>query len=131
MDKAQTLHSFWNSFTIPAYDENTVPSSAQTASDGMYIAYETALGNFPDTVLSAASIYEINATSWAEIEAKATEISQYIGYGGVVKSFTDDDGTAGALWIKRGSPFSQRMAGDNDTTLRIYLNLEIDFLTTY
>ena len=124
LDKAQALNAFWNSFGVKAYEENTVPASVVSASDGMYIAYEVTLDSFPNTSMLAASLYEVNNRKWSGVDAKAAEISAGIGYGGKIQPC---DG--GALWIKRGSPFSQHMAGENDTTRRIYLNIEVDFLT--
>lgn len=124
LDKAQALNAFWNSFGVKAYEENTVPASVVNANNGMYIAYEVTLDSFPNTSLLAASLYDVNNTRWNDIEAKAAEISAGIGYGGKIQPC---DG--GALWIKRGSPFSQHMEGENDTTRRIYLNIEVDFIT--
>lgn len=119
LDKAQALYSFWASFGIPAWDENTVPDNAQLP----YITYETSTASFPDTINLAASIW-YRDLSWAAADTKAAEISAGIGYGGMLVSC---DG--GAIWIKRGAPFSQRMAGEEDNVRRIYLNIEVDFLT--
>ena len=124
MNKSQALNAFWNSFGIKAYEENTVPKSAQDANDGMYIAYEVSLDSFPNTSVLAASLYDVNSTRWNAVEEKAAEISAGIGDGGrkVVCE-------TGKLWIKRGTPFAQHMAGENDTTRRIYMTIEVDFLT--
>ena len=37
--------------------------------------------------------------------------------------------TGGALWIRRGTPFAQHMADDDDTIRRIYLNLTAEYLS--
>ena len=47
-----------------------------------------------------------------------------IGLGGKIIPF---DG--GYIWVKRGQPFSQRMADENDSTRRIYIVLEVEYLT--
>lgn len=44
MDRAQAIHSFWNSFGLKAYDENTVPDNAKLP----YITYEVAVSSFDD-----------------------------------------------------------------------------------
>ena len=44
MDRAQAINSFWNSFGLRAYDENTVPQNAVLP----YITYEVAIASFED-----------------------------------------------------------------------------------
>ena len=52
-------------------------------------------------------------------------VGDYITRGGV---FLPCDG--GAIWVKKGVPFSQTMSDDNDKMIkRNYLNLELEFLT--
>lgn len=119
MDKAQTLQEFWSGFGMEAYDENTVPSNAFLPR----LTYNVTLDSFENTVAMSASLW-YRSTSWAEITKKSEEISKAIGQGGkIIKC----DG--GYVWIKRGSPFSQRMADPDDSIRRIYLNIEVDFLT--
>lgn len=119
MDKAQILQSFWSGFGVPAYDENTVPENAALPR----ITYAVALDSFDSPVSISASIW-YRSTSWAVITKKAEEISKAIGPGGVVLKC---DG--GHVWIKRGSPFSQRMSDPDDSIRRVYLNIEVEFLT--
>lgn len=123
MDNLKTLHDFWSSFGLKAYDENTVPDDAMAANGGKYITYSVATAYFNEPVALSASIW-YKSTSWAEITQKADLIGERIGLGGtVIKS---DDGY---LWIKRGTPFSQRMSDEDDTIRRIYLNIEAEYFT--
>lgn len=124
MDSMQALHVFWSSFGLKAYDENTVPDNAMTGNGGKYLTYSVSTGYFDDLVTLSASLW-YKSTSWAEITQKAAEIGETIGYGGKLIPF---DG--GHIWIQRGTPFSQRMADEDDTIRRIYLNIESEFLTT-
>lgn len=120
MDKAQALHSFWSSFGIPAYDENTVDPDAVMP----YITYEASTDSFDKTLPLTASIW-YHSTSWAAISQKADEIATAISYGGVMQPF---DG--GAVWIGRGSPFAQRMGDDSDSNIRrIVLNITAEFIS--
>lgn len=122
MDKFQALHSFWSSFGIPAFDENTVPTG-DTAPDFPYITYEASAANFGLSVALTASIWYYG-TSWSQITTKLAEITAKVGRGGYMLPV---DG--GTLWIKQGSPFAQRRSDPNDMVRRIYLNVEAEFIT--
>lgn len=123
MDSLQTLHSFWSGFGLKAYDENTVPDDAMTVNGGKYLTYNAATAYFNEPVALSASLW-YKSTSWAEITQKAAQIGETIGLGGKV---IPCDG--GYLWIKRGVPFSQRMSDEDDTIRRIYINVEVEYLT--
>ena len=122
MDKSQALQSFWSSFGIPAFDENTVPDKDNKPSFP-YITYDVVTGSFGDFVAMSGSIWDYG-TSWSRITTKMTEIQSEIGRGGKMMPC---DG--GAMWIKRGSPFAQRMADDNDMIRRIFINVVAEFIT--
>lgn len=122
MDKFQALQSFWESFGLPAYDENTVPTG-DSAPTLPYITYDAVTSNFGSTVALSGSLWYYG-TSWSQITTKMLEIQSEIGRGG--KMIPMDDG---ALWIRQGNPFAQRMADPNDMIRRIYMNIEVEFLT--
>jgi len=122
-DKEAALHEFWNSFGWAARDENTVPDDAMTRYDDGYITYNVATASFDEPVPLYANLWR-HDTSWAAITQKANEISAAIGYGGKLVPFV-----GGAIWICRGKPFSQRMADEDDTTRRIYINIMAEFLS--
>ena len=156
MDKYQAIHNFWSSFTLKAYDENTVPDAnlsneprlaysevggsetgiideytyglidSATGKDLPFLAritYNVAVGGFNDNIAMSASLW-YRTKSWAEISAKAEEIYDYIGYGGVMVPF---DG--GAIWIRRGTPFAQRVSDEDDSFRRILLNIEAEYVS--
>ena len=123
MDKGQALHQFWSSFSLTAYDEQ---SDYDTAHDlpSNYITYEVQTGNIGDPVALTASLW-YRSSSWAEISQKADEIAAYIGYGGRVLPVN-----GGYIWVKLNQPFAQRMAVDQDESIRrIILNITVDYLT--
>lgn len=120
MDKVQILHSFWSSFGLTAYDENTVPDSAQTP----YITYELATSSFDDGDIALSANLWYFGRSWAEITHKAEEISQKIGFGGITLK-TD----TGYVWIKRRTPFAQRLGDDtNDNIRRMLISVSVEFI---
>ena len=118
MNKAQTINSFWNSFGIPAYDMYTVPNDAQMP----YITYEYAEDNFDNTVILSASIW-YKSTSWQGVSEKAAEIAEHIGNGKILK--TDE----GYIYIARGTPFMQRLTDTDDTIRRIYITVQVEYMT--
>ena len=118
MTREQCLHAFWSSFTWKAYDETSVPDTAVLPR----ITYEVAVGEFGTPVSLTASLWE-RSTSWVGVTNKAEEIYANIGRGGIVLHY---DG--GTLWIRRGSPWAQRMGDSDDTIRRIVLNIEAEFI---
>ena len=123
MDKAQAIHSFWNSFDIPAYDENTVPDNATYP----YITYSVATDSLGKLVILNASIWD-RSTSWASITQKSEAIAKALGEYGYYKIKLDQ----GYVWFVKGTPFAQRMRDPIDEQIkRIYLNVQAEFLTAY
>lgn len=119
MDKAQALHGFWSSFGLPAYDESTVPGTAELP----YITYEVSTGALDEPVMLSASIW-YKSTSWAAISQKSDAIGDYVGYGGVTLPY---DG--GLLWIKRSAPFAQRMNDPEGSLRRIVLHIDAEYMS--
>lgn len=123
MDKEQSIHSFWSSFGLPAYDEQTIPTGKDSP-QLPYITYEVVTGNIDDPVSLSASIW-YRSTSWKDVTAKLHEVEEYIGYGGRIIKLDD-----GRMFITRGSPFAQRMSDDSDSMIRrIYINVTAEFFT--
>lgn len=119
MNKERAIQQFWESFNIPAYDENTVPDNAQMP----YITYSVATGSLGDVINLSANLWYYSK-SWKEISQKKDEVADRIGIGGTVLKLDN-----GYVWLCRGTPFAQRLQDTNDMVRRIYLNLQAEFLT--
>ena len=120
MTKEATLNSFWSSFGLTAYEENSVP----TETSFPYLTYQLVVDSFGNAVAMSASLWD-NSTSWAYLTVKSNEIAQTIGRGGI---FLDCDG--GKIWIKRGVPFIQNMSDPSDTNIkRKLINITVEYLT--
>lgn len=129
MNKVQALTSFWNSFGLKAYDETSVPDKSEqqggvsTGAVLPYITFEVGTSDFDHDVALTGSLW-YRDTSWAAITAKEMEIASHIGRGGLIKTY---DG--GAFWIRRGTPWAQRMGDSTDDSIRrIVMNIEIEFI---
>lgn len=119
MTKEQAYHAFLASFGWATYDENTVPDDAVMPR----ITYNLADAEFGFPVALSISLWD-RSTSWTTITNKDHDIYTAIGRGGTIIKFDD-----GYIWIKRGQPFSQRMSDEDDSIRRIYIVLEVEFLT--
>lgn len=118
MDREQAYNQFWNSFDIPAYDTNTVPQDAPLPR----ITYDVAISDFDTPTSLMASIW-LRSTGWKEITAIARRIENKLSEGGQMVSYDD-----GAIWIKKGYPFLQRMSDPDDTIRRIVVIVEVEYL---
>ena len=127
MNKQQALHNFWSSFGWPAideqsaYDEHTLDDMDITFP---LIAYEVATDEFGSLVAIGANLMD-RTTSWSTLEQEANEIYERIGRGGIMWPYTE-----GAIWITRGTPFSQRIAPDAlSGVLQVHININAEFLS--
>lgn len=119
MTKWQGLDRFWNSFGIPAYDQNTVPPDAQMP----YITYEAVTAGFEDVTPLAGYIW-YRSTSWQEASEKADQIAGAINPYRLVQL-----GNKEYLFIAKGIPFAQRVSDENDSVRRIYINLMAEYFS--
>lgn len=118
MNKIQAYQAFWTSFGLPAYDETHVPDGAQLP----YITIEVSEDFFDNDLALTASIW-YRSESWKDITEKAMAISEAIGRGGRIVPY---DG--GGIWIRRGSPWAQRMSDTEDDMIRrIVLNVIVEY----
>lgn len=122
MTKEEALHSFWSSFELPAYEENSVYAVASPQMP--YITYEVATGDFNTEIPLTASLW-YDSYSWGAPNTKKSEIAAAIGNGGVI---IPCDG--GYIWLKRSGRFAQN-TGDStsDTVKRVILNVTVEFFT--
>ena len=120
MTKDEAIYSFYSGFSLPAYDENTVPEGSALP----YITYSVSTDSIGNIVILSASLW-YRSTSWVTIQDKADEIAAAIGYGGKIIKIDN-----GYLWLTKGSPFAQRMSEPSDKMVRrIVLNISAEFLT--
>lgn len=122
MTKEAALHQFFNNFDIPGYPTTSVPEDAVFP----WLTYDVLTG----AIDNGENAVTVNLWYYGESEAipnaKAREISDYIGSGG--KVITVD---GGYIWIKRGSPWCQNLTDENNQNIkRRLLNLSVEYLTS-
>lgn len=123
MNKYKALYNWFNSFGIPFYVSTNVPDNPIFP----YGTYENITSSFGEDSVSITVYLHYYTTREDEINAMSDKMSKVIGYGGTI--ITCDEG---AIWIKKGTPFSQPITTESDKTYKgRYINIELEFLTNY
>lgn len=121
MDKWQAQDAFWGSFGIPAYDQNTVPDSAELP----YITYQAVGAGFESPQTVTASLW-YRSRSWRDVSNKADEIAEAIRK---MPPSIKIDGGRFKIRIPELTAFAQRMSDQDADVRRIVLSVEMEFLT--
>ena len=121
-DKWQAIQQFWEGFGLPAYDESYVPDNTPVK----YITYMVYTDSLDYPISMNASIWDYSK-SWEFVSKKAEEIAEYI-VKMMPPAIPIDNGR---LYIAKGSPFAQRIAGDDERIKQMYLTIEAEYLTAY
>lgn len=127
MDNFQAIQAFWEMFGVDAYDEQTTFDEGDLPAFP-HITYESFSGTWESARTMSAHLWNRQQNgSWAWIKQKAEEIKKTIGNGIVLH--VDD----GVMWfrIPEYTPFAQviRSGSDDVKIQRIFLNVEVEFLT--
>ena len=121
MTKDKALYAFFSSFGIPAYTTTSVPEDAVFP----WLTYEYVASAFDEGEVSITVNLWYYTTSEAIPNAKAQELSDRIGRGGVVLPCDE-----GYIWLKRGSPWCQSLQDAVDPVIkRRYINVTAEYLT--
>lgn len=116
------MQEFLSGFGLDAYAASSVPDGAKFP----YLTYNMVDGAFGDIEAPMEVDLWYYGTSESAPNAKVKEISGYIGLGGILLPCE-----GGAIWVKRGSPFSQSVVDTDDMIRRRLINLDIEYLTTF
>lgn len=120
VDKA--LHAWFNEF-MTFYPSTAVPDDAAFP----YGTYTAVFNAFENGEVSLTVNLWFYTESEAMPNAKAQELSERIGYSGVVIPCDN-----GYIWLKRGSPWSQSVVEESNANIkRRYINVTAEYLTTY
>jgi len=118
MTKAAAIQAFMSQFGIPAYSDAAVPENAALP----YITYTPVSGSWGDgQVPLYVNIW--TKGSEADINARAEQIGDALGIGGVMLPYGD-----GAVWLMRGTPFSQAVQDTDSEIKRRYINITAEFI---
>ena len=120
MTKDKALHAWFSQF-LPAYPTSNVPEDATFP----WLTYELITGSWESGDIALTVNLWYYTESEAIPNAKAQELSDAIGYGGVTLPC---DG--GFIWLKRGSPWCQNLQDDTDPNIkRRYINVTAEYMT--
>ena len=121
MSKASALYTWFSGFGLTAYEESNVESDPTFP----YLTYTYATGDFDSgEVPIVVNIFDMSEDNTL-VDSKSEEIYSAIGRGGITVPVE-----GGAVWMKRGSPFSQAISEPSDANIRrCYINITAEFLT--
>ena len=120
MTKGAALQAFFSQF-MDAYAASAVPEDVTLP----YLTYELITSAWDGGEVGLTVNLWFYTTSEAVPNAKAQELSDSIGYGGVTLPC---DG--GFIWLKRGSPWCQNLQDDTDPNIkRRYINVTAEYMT--
>ena len=120
MTKAAALQAFFEQF-LPSYAASAVPDDVEFP----FLTYELITSAWEGGEVGVTVNLWYYTTSEAVPNAKAQEISEAIGVGGIVLKC---DG--GYIWLKRGSPWCQSLTDNTDNQVkRRYINISAEYLT--
>ena len=120
MTKGAALQAFFSRF-MDAYAASAVPEDVTLP----YLTYELVTSAWDGGEVGLTVNLWFYTTSEAVPNAKAQELSDAIGYGGVTLPC---DG--GFIWLKRGSPWCQNLQDDTDKNIkRRYINVTAEYMT--
>lgn len=120
MTKGAALQAFFSQF-MDAYAASSVPDDVVFP----YLTYELTTSAWDGGEVGLTVNLWFYTTSEAVPNAKAQELSDAIGYGGVTLPC---DG--GFIWLKRGSPWCQYLQDDTYKNIkRRYINVTAEYMT--
>lgn len=112
----------WLSGFAKTYRETTVPDDAEYPR----ITYAFSSAEFGNTVLIPVSVWD-RSYSWDTVEQIAQTITRAVSGGGKVGVSVPCDG--GYLRVRMGNPRYQPMSDEDRAIRRIYMNIEVEYLT--
>lgn len=120
MDRWEAQYQFWNSFGVPAYEENSVPDKKNVTYP--YITYQASAGGFGSILSVTAAVWDENS-SWQRVDEITDTIERALALMLPVKY----DGGMYRVWAD--STFAQNMGDpDNDKIRRKVLNVNFEFM---
>lgn len=120
MTKEAALQAFFEQF-LPSYAASSVPDDVVFP----YLTYELITSAWEEGEVGLTANLWYYTTSEAIPNAKAREIGEAIGLGGVQVPCK-----GGTIWLTRGSPWCQSLYDSTDTRIkRRYINITANYNT--
>lgn len=121
MTVREALFQFWSSFSVPAFEENSVPSGGDFPGFP-YITFPMVESSFGDDSHIFVSVWT-RSPSWESAIIITDAIKDRLKDGGIYVHY---DG--GAVCITMGTPFSRGMGDPNDSEVkRMLLDVTLHF----
>ena len=125
MDKFEAQHAFWSSFSVPAYEENSVPDEPTLKELGVnqYITYQKANGIFGASAVINPRIWT-RSESWNDADALELAVQQRLEKGDHRIFYS-----GGMIWATPEENFAQSIGDPDDPLIKGYrLAVRLQFL---
>lgn len=124
MTPEAAVEKFLERFGVNVYAAAATPHDAEFP----YLTYDLVMGEWGDQEVNMAVNLWFRTDSERVPNAKVREMAEEIGLGGVTVPCDN-----GMLWFKKGSPWAQsvRVEGEDEKVKRRYVNVNIEYLTTF
>ena len=120
MTKNKALYAWFNEF-MTFYRDTAVPPDAEFPY-GTYSYIDSSFGGEQNNLV--VNLW-YRTESEAVPDAAAQELSDLIGYGGILIPCDE-----GYIWLNRGSPWCQSLTDAEDSAIkRRYINITVEYLT--
>lgn len=121
MTKGEALYQFFAGFGMDTYASSAVPHDVAFP----YLTYDNVIDSWTGGEVSITVNLWFYTDSEAMPNAKAEQISAFLGIGGKILPCDD-----GYIWLKRGTPWCQNLSDAVDKNIkRRYLNVTAEYFT--
>lgn len=111
MDRWESQYSFWASFGVPAYEENSVPDRDEITYP--YITFPRVIAGFNGRASVTPSVWTRSA-SWEQADTLANAILARLGEGGEQIAYS-----GGTIWVTADpNSFAQGMGDPEDDLIK-------------
>ena len=119
MNKYEALNKFYNSFGIPAYEENSVPEKKPMP----YITYELITSSIESESIAMSFKIYYRSESLIEIDSITEKISKVLTGGVNLKC------DEGYITLHRGEPFALNIGSGEKSVKAKYINVTANYIT--
>lgn len=121
-DVREVIYQFWSGFSVPAFEENSVPTG-EDFPGFPYITFPMVFAGFGGKSSVFVSIWTKSDSGWQQAINIANSIYSVLKDGGLCLQHS-----TGAVWVSANEPFSRGTGDPNDNQVkRLLLDVSLQF----
>lgn len=122
MDAREALYQFWSGFSVPAFEENSVPTG-EDFPGFPYITFPIVCAGFGGRSSVYVSVWTKSNSGWGQAIEIADAVYNKLKDGGLCLKHSE-----GAVWVSANEPFSKGTGDPNDDQVkRMLLDVRLQF----